>query len=137
MRCSPTVNVDRLKPFYERAGAPPAPGPVSDAGQEGEHEVELLLNRRTVSGVTRYLVLWRGHMSADDEWLRLEELAHCPEKVAEYDAAAPRRRGARRAGPADGTAAGPAPAPAPAPVLVVPSPVAPAAGGGRDSSRHP
>ena len=33
MRCSPTVNVDRLKPFYERAGAPPAPGPVSDAGQ--------------------------------------------------------------------------------------------------------
>ena len=71
---------------------------------------------------------WRGHTSADDEWLRLEELAHCPEKVAEYDAAAPRRRGARRAGPADGPAAGPAPAPAPpaAPVLVVPSPAAPA-----------
>ena len=126
MRCSPTVNVDRLKPFYERAGAPPAPGPVSDAGQEGEHEVEQLLNRRTVRGVTRYLVRWRGHTSADDEWLRLEELAHCPEKVAEYDAAAPRRRGARRAGPADGPAAGPAPAPAPAPVLVVPSPAAPA-----------
>ena len=37
-----------------------------------------------------------------------EELAHCPEKVAEYDAAAPRRRAARRAGP------GAAPAPAPA-----------------------
>ena len=30
MRCSPTVNVDRLKPFFERFGAPPAPGPVSD-----------------------------------------------------------------------------------------------------------
>ena len=41
MRCSPTVNVDRLKPFHSRAGAAPAPGPVSDAGQEGEHEVEL------------------------------------------------------------------------------------------------
>jgi hypothetical protein len=27
-----------------------------DAGQEGEHEVELLLNRRLVRGVTRYLV---------------------------------------------------------------------------------
>ena len=73
MRCSPTVNVDRLKPFYERAGAPPAPGPVSDAGQEGEHEVEQLLNRRTVRGVTRYLVRWRGHTSADDEWLRSAE----------------------------------------------------------------
>ena len=30
MRCSPTVNVERLKPFHARADAPPAPGPVSD-----------------------------------------------------------------------------------------------------------
>ena len=81
MRCSPTVNVDRLKPFFERAGVSPAPAPVSDAGQEGEHEVELLLNWRLVRGVTRYLVRWRGHTSADDAWLRLEELTHCPEKV--------------------------------------------------------
>ncbi len=63
MCCSLTVNVDRLnlKPLFARAGAVPAPGPVSDAGQEGEHGVELLLNRRTVRGVTRYLVRWRGH----------------------------------------------------------------------------
>jgi hypothetical protein len=99
MQCSRTVNVDRLKPFHERVDAPPAPGPVSDQGQEGEHEVELLLNRTEKRGVTRYLVRWRGHTSADDEWLRAEELGHCQEKVAEYDAAAPRRRAARRGGP--------------------------------------
>ena len=39
--------------------------------------MEVLLNRRVVRGVTRYMVRWRGHTSADDEWLRLEELAHC------------------------------------------------------------
>ena len=95
----------------------PAPGPVSDAGQEREHEVELLLNRTEKRGVTRYLVRWRGHTSADDEWLRAEELMHCPEKVAEYDATAPRRRAARRADPAAAPAAvlpaPPSPAPAP------------------------
>jgi hypothetical protein len=65
---------------------------VSDAGQEGKHEVELLLNRRLVCGVTRYLVRWHCHTSVDDKWLRATELAHCPEKVAEYDATALRRR---------------------------------------------
>ena len=30
MRCSPTVNVDLLKPFVTRTGTTPAPGPVSD-----------------------------------------------------------------------------------------------------------
>jgi hypothetical protein len=81
--------------------------------------VELLLNRRLVRGVLRYLVRWRGHPSADDEWLRAEELLHCQEKVAEYDATAPRRRAARRAAPAAAaTAAPPAPpVPAPAPLV--------------------
>ncbi len=45
------MNVDRLKPFHARADDPPAPGPVSDLGQEGEHEVELLLNCKEIRGV--------------------------------------------------------------------------------------
>ncbi len=69
---------------------------------------------------TRYLVRWRGHTSADDEWLRAEELAHCPEKGAEYDATAPRRRAARRADPPADPAAAPPAAPPPAPTPLVP-----------------
>ena len=95
---------------------------MSDAGQEGEHEVEQLLNRRTVRGVTRYLVRWRGHTAADDEWLRPAELAHCPEKVAEYDAATPRRGTARRTG----SEARPAVPPAAAPARPAAPPAAPA-----------
>ena len=39
MGCSPTINVDSLKPHVDSACVSPAPGPtaVSDAGQEGEH----------------------------------------------------------------------------------------------------
>jgi hypothetical protein len=96
MQCSPTVSVDRLKPFHwhERADAPPAAGP----GQEGEHEVD----RKSTRGVTRYLVRWRGHTSAAEEWLRAE--LHCPENVAEYGAAALRLLAGRRVAPADGAA---------------------------------
>jgi hypothetical protein len=80
--------------------------------------VELLLNRRLLRGVMRYLVRWRGHTSADDEWLRAEELAHWQEKV--YDATAPLRRAARRADPAAAPASAPLAPPAPAPAPLVP-----------------
>jgi hypothetical protein len=73
MQCSPMVNVDRLKPFHEQVGTSQAPGQVLDPGQEGEHKVELLLNCKTTRGVTHYLVRWRGHTSAANEWLRVEE----------------------------------------------------------------
>ena len=36
-KCSPTVNVERLKPYYGRDSRPTPPGPVSDPGQEGEY----------------------------------------------------------------------------------------------------
>jgi hypothetical protein len=45
--------------------------------------VELLLKRLTVrGGVARSLVRRRDHTSADAKRLLLDELVHCPEKVA-------------------------------------------------------
>jgi hypothetical protein len=127
MRCSPTVNVERLKPYHPLPDGPVPPGPVPDPGQEGEYVVEQLLNRKTLRGRTYYLVRWQGHTSADDSWEPVEHLTHCPERVAEYEAAAPRRPAARRHASRGGTArpAGPGPS-APQPVAP-PEPTAPQA----------
>jgi hypothetical protein len=78
---------------------------VSNVGQEGKHEVELLLTAgRCQCAASR--ATWccgeatRRRTTSGSEWLRLEELAHCQEKVAEYNSVALRRRGAsRRVGP--------------------------------------
>ena len=59
-KCSPTVNVDRLKPYHSQPDRTPPQGPVSDPGQEGEYVVEQLLNRRTIRGRTHYLMRWQG-----------------------------------------------------------------------------
>ena len=68
--------------------------------------VDQLLNRKTVRGRTYYLVRWQGHASAADSWEPAEHLENCPERVAEYEAAASRRpspsglrRAHQRAGP--------------------------------------
>jgi hypothetical protein len=79
-------------------------------------------------GRTYYLVRWQGHASAEDSWEPVEHLAHCPERVAKYQAAAPRRPKARRAQQRGlglpSLAAQPLPAPAPP----VPAPPAPPPG---------
>ena len=71
----PIVNVDRLKPFVTRAGTSQTPLPVSDTGQEGEHEPEVELRLRStanwcVACSVRYLVRRRNYTSADDTWMR-------------------------------------------------------------------
>ncbi len=47
--------------------------------------MEQLLNRTTLRRRTYYLVRWQGHASVDDSWEPEERLAHCSERVAEYE----------------------------------------------------
>jgi hypothetical protein len=116
-QCSPTVNVDRLKPYHRRTDRPDAPGPVAGGGpQAGEYVVEQLLNRKVFRGKPYYLVRWQGHASADDSWEPVENLNNCPERLAEYEAAAHRRPKARRVAARGGAAP-----PPPPPVLTQPS----------------
>ena len=86
--------------------------------------VEQPLNRKTVRGRTYYLVRWQGHASAADSWEPAEHLANCQERVAEYEAAAPRRpkalRARQRAGPPPLTQAATTPAPPPPPAAAPP-----------------
>ena len=60
MRCSPTVNVDRLKPFVDRAGASPAPGPVSARDRKGSTRWSCCSTAGRCAVVTRYLVRFAG-----------------------------------------------------------------------------
>jgi hypothetical protein len=66
-----TATPDALQPDRQRRSAQalrretggsarPPPGPAADVGQEGKHEVELLINRDRwlVRGVIRYVVRW-------------------------------------------------------------------------------
>ena len=127
-KCSPTVNVDRLKPYFRRSDHPPSPGPVADPGQAGEYVVAQLLNRKVLRGRTYYLVRWQGHASADDSWEPVEHLTNCPERLAEYEAAAPRRPKARRTARSGGADPAAPPPPAPPPPTVFSPPPRPPPG---------
>ncbi len=84
-----TVKADQQTPLYELPDALPPHGPVSDPWQEGYHKWILggaaaqLPHLVTTRQFTSFLALRSG-------WL-LVELQHCPEKLAEYEAAAQRR----------------------------------------------
>jgi hypothetical protein len=84
--------------------------------------VEQIQNRKTIRGRTHYLVLWKGQSSSNDSWEPVEHLTNCAERLAEYEAAAPRRPKARRAATQQTQARGGAPSAPSAPPSPLPSP---------------
>ena len=84
------------------------------------------LNRKTLRCRTYYLVRWQDYASADDSWELVEHVAHCQERVAEYEEAAPRHPQAKALQARQTAPSGTAPPPAgvhPLPPVVTPPPV--------------
>ena len=77
-RFDPTVNVDRLRPYVVRAGAPAQPGPIPGAAHD-VYEAEAVLNHKLIGPSRRvhYLVHWRGYPSSEDTWEPAEHLRGC------------------------------------------------------------
>ena len=119
MRCSPTVNVDRLKPFFERADEPPTPSPISDAGRRASTSWTCCSTARWCGGLPSTLSAGdTSRPSHADAWRsgRVEELNNSRNQVAEYDAIALKRcaaRSAARRAVLVARARGPRPGPAP------------------------
>ena len=94
-KCCPTVNVDRLKPYYPRASRPPPPRPGTARIRQGRCWRSSSTARLSAAGPTT----WCGgrakpQASADDSWEPVEHLANCPERVgsAGYHGTAAYRR---------------------------------------------
>jgi hypothetical protein len=138
-RGSPKVNVDRLKPYADRAGSRGSSGPVPASDRAGEFVVEQILLKRRIRGRVHYLVRWQGCSSADDSWEPEEHLTRCAERLAEYEAAAAHRHGSRHARPSLSPTSATLDPPNPTPphgFLVTSAPVGAASSGQELIGRH-
>jgi hypothetical protein len=107
---------------------------MSEEADEGEWEVEAIVNSRKRKGRVQYLVKWLGFSDSENSWQYEEDLVNCPEKVEEYiqrtqtkNSSSPRRGRNTASGawrrPVKVTAAASIPVPPLSPPRVADSPV--------------
>ena len=73
-RFDPTVNVDRLRPYVVRAGAPAQPGPIPGAAHdvyEAESQAHRAVSSRTLLGSLARISVFEGHVGAGGAAARL------------------------------------------------------------------
>jgi len=56
------------------------------SSSEDEYVVERVVDKRTHRGKTEYLIKWKGWSHQDNTWEPVENLAHCPNLITEYEA---------------------------------------------------
>jgi len=80
------VNVRRIVKYREQVEEQKKilPPPVKVASEK-EYEVEEILDRQERRGKTKYLVKWKGYMTKENIWERLENLKNAREKIEEFE----------------------------------------------------
>ena len=86
MRIHPVVNVSQIVRYKEQVeGQKKEKGkPVEVEGVE-EWEVEKILNKKTIRGVEKYLVQWKGFTAEGDTWEKIENLKNAEEAIKEFE----------------------------------------------------
>ena len=86
LRIHDVFHVDRLSPYKGNevnGQTPPPPEPVSVEGKE-EYEVDHIRDSKLFGRTLKYLVHWTGYGEGEDTWEPAKNLAHAPDKVAEF-----------------------------------------------------
>ena len=93
LKIHPVINVSLLKPYRDGSKLfPYRPDPISRpppeaVGQQGDlFEVERVVGRRRVRGVTQYHVKWRGYPDEESSWEPSSSLESAAEAIADFNA---------------------------------------------------
>jgi len=86
MRIHLVVNVSQIVQYKEQVGGQEKKEgkPIKIEGVK-EWEVEIILNKRKVRGVEKYLVRWKGFTAENDTWEKEEDLENAKELVDEFE----------------------------------------------------
>jgi len=80
LKTHPRVNLSRVRlhtpPLVELA--------EPDPEEDGSFEVESILRKRSIRGVMKYLVRWRGYDATHDTWQTAEDLENAQEVLDEF-----------------------------------------------------
>jgi len=86
MRIHLVVNISRIVRYKEqmKGQKKEEEKPIEVEGVE-EWEVEKILNKKTMRGVVKYLIQWKGFMAEGDTWERRENLKNAEELIEEFE----------------------------------------------------
>jgi hypothetical protein len=76
----------QIHPIFHILLLEPTKNPENDQDEadDGEYEVEKIIDQKTEKGQIYYLVKWKGYPPEDNTWEPVRYL-NCPEKIEEYN----------------------------------------------------